>query len=809
MKLFLKIASITFALLLSAIVLAVNIIDPNDYKQAIQQQVKQKLNRELLITGDLSWRFYPVLGFASGEVTLKNSPDFTEKTLATIQEAAVSVNILPLLTGKLEIGEILLEGAEFNLITNKDGVTNLDNLGPVKVETTAENSTPTNSETKTEVKETVETTAETESAPQPVDLSQFALSGITINNAKLQIIDHQTGDYQQVVIKQMTLDEFAFDEQTHFSLTTLINNNQLAAEVTINMDLLVDAALTQLSLSDVTIDSEVTTPSLPDSTIQTQLTTALTYAINDQQLQIDNLTINNHFSGDFISGDLAFNSKNMSLIEQNKLTIEGISLQGSLTGEALNDNQLNTSLQTQLSANVAAKTAHIGAFKLTNSVNGEGLSGEAVLAFKQLNVSDFTQIVIQQLHLTSQLDAPEILPTKVDANVTANVRYDLHQQQLNITSLTSALNDLQLNGDVSFQQQAVPIIRYTLNGNVWDLNPYLPAQESESKAANPATQAAPATAQATATESAVSETATPEIEPDLSILKQLDIKGDFSLAGLRYQAIKIDKITNTLIVKNGQASLSPLSVNLYDGNVYLDAWVNEANGKNSYKANTNVKDITLLPLLNDAAQLDILSGKANLTLTANGQGLTATKIQQGINAKGNFKILDGEIYGINLSEKLRVFKAKLKGQTLPEDKRVKKTDFASLQGDFTVKQGIVNNQKLLMLSPVMRLDGTGTVDTLQQKLDYKLGITPLSKTTESTSYTDLGGVTIPLLITGPFADPSIKLDTDSALKAQLAANKKALEEKAKAELKRQQAKLKEKSAEEIKEKLQEQLKKFF
>jgi len=790
MKLFLKIASIIFALLLAAVVLAVNIIDPNDYKQEIQQQVKQKLNRELLITGDLSWRFYPVLGFASGEVTLKNSPVFTEKTLATIQEAALSINILPLLTGKLEVGEILLEGAEFNVITNKDGVTNLDNLGPVNVDTT----------TKKPETKTAETTVTKETDPQPADLSQFALSGITIKDAKLQIIDHQTDDYQQVIIKQMTLDEFAFDEQTHFSLTTLINNNQLAAEVTLNMDLLVDAALTQLSLSDVTIDSEVTTQSLPDSTIQTQLTTALTYAIKDQQLQIDNLTINNHFSGDFISGDIAFISENISLSEHNKLAIERIALLGELTGEALSNNQLKTSLQTQLSANVKAKTANIDAFKLTNRVNGEDLSGEAVLAFKQLNVSDFTQIVIQQLQLTSQLDAPEILPTKIDAKVTADIRYDLNKQQLNITSLTSALNDLQLNGKLSFQQQAVPIIRYTLNANVWDLNPYLPAQESGSNAPNPPLQAAPET---------VSETTTPEIEPDLSILKQLDIKGDFSLAGLRYQDIKIDKITNTLIVKNGQASLSPLNINLYDGSVYLDAWVNEANGKNNYKAITNVKDITLLPLLNDAAQLDILSGKANLTLTANGQGLTATKIQQGINAKGNFKILNGEIYGINLSEKLRVFKAKLKGQTLPEDKRVKKTDFASLQGDFTVKQGVVNNPKLLMLSPVMRLDGTGTADTLQQKLDYKLGITPLSKTTESTSYADLGGITIPLLITGSFTDPSIKLDTESALKAQLAANKQALEEKAKAELKRQQEKLKEKSAEEIKDKLEEQLKKFF
>ena len=122
---------------------------------------------------------------------------------------------------------------------------------------------------------------------------------------------------------------------------------------------------------------------------------------------------------------------------------------------------------------------------------------------------------------------------------------------------------------------------------------------------------------------------------------------------------------------------------------------------------------------------------------------------------------------------------------------------------------MVNNQKLLMLSPVIRLDGTGLADTIKQTLDYKLGITPLSKTTEETSYADLGGISIPLLISGPFADPSIKLDTESALKAELEAKKQALKDKAAAELKRQQEKLKEKSADEIKDKLKDQLNKFF
>ena len=792
MKLFLKLASITFALLFVSVVLAIAIIDPNDYKQEIQDQVKNKINRELLIAGDIGWSFYPVLGFASGEVILKNSPEFKETTLVTIKEAAVSINILPLITGKIEIGEVILDGAEFNLITNKDGLSNLDNLHPVD----AVNET----ETITKIEPTSEKTEESTSESSPNSyLSQLALSGITITNAKFQISDHQKGEYQQIAVQSLTLDEFAFDEQSHFSLTTLIKNEQVEAEISIDTDLFIDSDLNQLALSDLIIESKVLSQALPDTTINTSFKTSLIYQIKNKQLNIKTITLNTLFSGDFLAGELDLKINDLLVLDDNKLSIEELSLSGKLSGTSLENNQLSTSLKTNLTANVKNKTANIGQLDFNNALNGEALEGELNLSFKQINVTDFTNIVIEKFKLDALLDAPEIHKNKISSNIESDISYNLNSQQLNITSLKSTLNKLHLDGELSFKQQAIPVIRYTLKGNVWDLNPYLPEKPETNETEQEAV--APVIAQ--------TEETTEQVEPDLSILKQLDIKGDFSLDGLLYEDIKIGKITNTLIVKNGQASIKPLTINLYDGSLYLDAWVNEANGKNKYQATTKIKDLTLLPLLKDAAKLEILSGKANFDLVANGQGLTAAKIQQGVNAKGSFKILDGEVYGINLSEKVRVFKAKLKGQTLTEDKRVKKTDFASLSGDFTVAKGIVNNQKLLMLSPVIRLDGTGLADTIKQTLDYKLGITPLSKTTEETSYADLGGISIPLLISGPFADPSINLDTESALKAELEAKKQALKDKAAAELKRQQEKLKEKSADEIKDKLKDQLKKFF
>jgi len=86
MKLFLKIAAGLLVLILLAVIIVVTVVDPNDYKPQIQEQVKKSINRDLVITGDLGWSFYPLLGFQSGQVTLYNSPEFKEKILLNVKK---------------------------------------------------------------------------------------------------------------------------------------------------------------------------------------------------------------------------------------------------------------------------------------------------------------------------------------------------------------------------------------------------------------------------------------------------------------------------------------------------------------------------------------------------------------------------------------------------------------------------------------------------------------------------------------------------------------------------------------------------
>lgn len=778
MKLFLKLSALFITITIAIVITIVAVVDPNDYKQQIQDQVSKNLNRELSIAGELSWSLYPILGIKIGETELYNPPAFSEKVMLSVQESALSIQVLPLLSGKIEVGQIILDGVNINLITNADGVSNLDDLGPIK---------------QTEQAQQQEQTPEdsTESS-QPLQLSSLKLSGISITNTHLAIIDHSKKEQQKLTIDSFSVGEFAFDKPTPISLTSHFKNNQLDTSVQLDTELLINKALTKLTLHGFKLNSKLISQALLGTEINSELRSELIYQLDKQNLAINQFKLHHQLTGELINGDIHINVDNIEVTEQQKLTLNKLSLLTELSGSALQGNKVKASLNSQLTADIKNQSVNISQFDFDKQVTGKDIDADIKLSLQGLNVKEFKQIIIKQLALNAVLKSEQLPGKKLDAVINSDVSYDLAKQKLSLSALDMQLNKFKLGGKLSVVNSEIPQIRYSLKGNVWDVNPYLASKQQQPQ-----------------TVATAPDSPSEEQQPDLSILKQFDINGDLTLDGLLYEDIKIGRIFKRVIVKNGKAQLKPLNANLYGGNLSMNASIDEAKGKNRYNSTTKVNKVQIMPLLKDAAKIDILSGTANFNINAKGSGLIPSQIQKQLQAKGDFKITDGELYGVNIPKEIRLFKAKLTGKKLPADKQVKKTDFASLIGQFTLSDGIANNQKLVMLSPVMRLDGTGQSDTIKQTINYKLGVTPLDKSDENTDYLDLSGVTIPLVITGTYTEPKFKLDTDGAVKAQIKANKKKLKKKAQKVL---EDKIKDSSNEQLKEeakKLEDQFKSLF
>ncbi|HEY0683692.1 MAG TPA: AsmA family protein [Steroidobacter sp.] len=135
----LKIAGIVVGSIVALIVLALLavllFVDPNDYRDDIERIVESKTGRQLTLSGDLNLTVFPWLALEAGPASLGEAPGFGDEPFVSIQEARVGVRLLPLIRGKVEVGDVRLAGARIRLITDESGRNNWADLGEQKEET--------------------------------------------------------------------------------------------------------------------------------------------------------------------------------------------------------------------------------------------------------------------------------------------------------------------------------------------------------------------------------------------------------------------------------------------------------------------------------------------------------------------------------------------------------------------------------------------------------------------------------------------------------------------------------------------------
>ncbi|MFW1677363.1 AsmA family protein [Pontibacter sp. JAM-7] len=125
MKVLLKIVAGFAALVLILVVAGGAILgaffDPNEYKPEIEQAALDKGGVELKINGDIGWSVFPWLGLEVNQIDVKYP---SKPQLASLQQAQVSVKLLALFSGKVEMKSVLIDGLNLALVQNKDGSNN-------------------------------------------------------------------------------------------------------------------------------------------------------------------------------------------------------------------------------------------------------------------------------------------------------------------------------------------------------------------------------------------------------------------------------------------------------------------------------------------------------------------------------------------------------------------------------------------------------------------------------------------------------------------------------------------------------------
>ncbi len=104
-----------------------------------------------------------------------------------------------------------------------------------------------------------------------------------------------------------------------------------------------------------------------------------------------------------------------------------------------------------------------------------------------------------------------------------------------------------------------------------------------------------------------------------------------------------------------------------------------------------------------------------------------------------------EILGLDLVGMLRHFDTSYRGEG-------KKTIYDAITASFVIRDGVLQNDDLLFKAPLATAKGKGRVDIGAKTIDYRVEPVALAKADGT------GGIAVPIIIKGPWADPSFRPD---------------------------------------------------
>lgn len=110
---------------LLAVVAALPFVIPTGvYKEQIERSVSRATGRKFAILGPVRFSLFPTLGLTAERISLSNPPGSRRSAMATAEELRVGVRLLPLLLGRIEVSEIVIDRPDIDLEVDAAGRAN-------------------------------------------------------------------------------------------------------------------------------------------------------------------------------------------------------------------------------------------------------------------------------------------------------------------------------------------------------------------------------------------------------------------------------------------------------------------------------------------------------------------------------------------------------------------------------------------------------------------------------------------------------------------------------------------------------------
>lgn len=702
-----------------------HLFDPNDYKEEIRQIARDKAHIELTLNGDIGWSLFPWLGLELHEASVATLTAPTQP-FADLQMLGLSVRVLPLLRREVQMSDVRVEGLNLRLNRDKQGHGNWEDIGKNLPDETTGTPAPA----------PVEPVAETkpEKPPQPIRLD---IDSLTINNARVEYTDEQTG--KQLSAESIQLSAGAIHEGASIplKLTAFLGSNQplMRVKTELNGNLRIQRALKRYQFEDMRFSGEATGEPLQGKTVS--------FSTQGQLLV-----------------DLAAN-----VAEWTNLKLSANQLRA--LGE-LKVNDLDKTPQ----VSGALSVAQFDLAKFLESI-GHPLPAMAPGSLSKVEL-------VSRLKGTPNSVALENLNLKLDESTFSGrvAVEDFAKQSLRV----------QLKADTFNADNYLPAKSEAAKGATAARQAEVQSSEAGAMAAGGNTPLPDAP-----TKGAWS---TDKLLP-LTRLRSLDIDADLAFGQLTLSQLPIQNAVLKASGIDGQLKLDTLSGGLYNGTFQANGTLDVRQDLPLLAVQTHIKQVPVEKILQAQGKNPPVKGQVTLDSNLTGRGNSQKALIDSLNGTASFVINNGVLLNANIEQQVCTGIALLNRKTLSTVPPGKDTPFQELRGNLTFRNGVASNPDLKVRIPGLTVNGNGDVDLRVLGMDYRVGIIVEGDKREVPDPAcqvgaNFQGIEVPLRCRGPLelGAKACRLDKDGLGQVALKAAGNRLNEKLEEKLDKVNPKLK-------------------
>jgi len=629
-----------------------HLFDPNDYKEEIRQIARDKAHIELTLNGDIGWSLFPWLGLELHEASVATLANPTQP-FADLQMLGLSVRVMPLLRREVQMSDVRVEGLNLRLNRDKNGHGNWEDIGKRPASpTTAGTPAP------------AEQPAPPASTPaeKPTQPTRLDIDSLTVNNARVEYTDEQTG--KQFSAESIQLSTGPVHDSTNIpvKLTAFLSSSQPAVRV------------------------------------RTEVTGELRFERALQRYKFEDLKLSGEATGDPLQGKiLNFNAQGQLFLDRAANVAEWTGIKLSLNQlSALDELKVNDLDKTpQLNGGVS-----IAQFDLANFVDSIGQKLPA------MGEGSLTKV-----ELVSRIAGT---PTSVEFN-NINLKVD----DSNLSGRIAVEDFAKQSLRAQLKADTFNVDRY-LPPKSAETNSAKAAREEEVSNTEASAMAGAGTTPLpnAPTQGAWSNDRLFPVER----LSKLDLDADLTFGQLTLDKLPIQDAALKATGQGGLLTLENLRGDLFNGNFEAKGTLDVRQPTPQLSLQTRINRVPAEKIIESQGKNPPVKGLVTINSAVTASGNSQKTLIESLNGNAGFVINDGVLLNANLEQQLCKGIALLNRKSLSGEPRGKDTPFQQLDGNLTFHNGVANNPDLKVRIPGMAVNGNGDIDLRVLGMDYRVGV---------------------------------------------------------------------------------------